>query len=106
MAEEFCGENSIARLFRVGDGFWFSLSFLASARACLFTSVWSRTISCPKLRTSLFFDFARTEVSPFLGGPMHYAHARGMIEVMRTLEQLAKNYDERVRPDQSWNQLK
>jgi 3-hydroxyacyl-CoA dehydrogenase/enoyl-CoA hydratase/3-hydroxybutyryl-CoA epimerase len=54
----------------------------------------------------LFFDFARTEVSPFLGGPMHYAHARGMIEVMRTLEQLAKKYDERVRLDQSWNQLK
>jgi 3-hydroxyacyl-CoA dehydrogenase/enoyl-CoA hydratase/3-hydroxybutyryl-CoA epimerase len=47
-----------------------------------------------------------TGFAPFLGGPMHYAHARGVAEVMRTLEHLTEKYGERFRPDEGWNQLK
>ncbi|MGA7386447.1 MAG: 3-hydroxyacyl-CoA dehydrogenase NAD-binding domain-containing protein [Pseudolabrys sp.] len=47
-----------------------------------------------------------TGFAPFRGGPMRYAHARGVAEIVRTLEQLAEKYGERFRPDQGWNQLK
>jgi 3-hydroxyacyl-CoA dehydrogenase/enoyl-CoA hydratase/3-hydroxybutyryl-CoA epimerase len=47
-----------------------------------------------------------TGFAPFFGGPMHYAHTRGVGEVIRTLEHLAEKYGERFRPDQGWNQLK
>jgi hypothetical protein len=33
-------------------------------------------------------------------------YARGAVEIMRTLEQLVKKYDERFRLDQGWSELK
>lgn len=44
-----------------------------------------------------------TGFAPFRGGPMTYAHKRGFDEIERSLEGLAKKYDNRFKPDPGWS---
>jgi 3-hydroxyacyl-CoA dehydrogenase / enoyl-CoA hydratase / 3-hydroxybutyryl-CoA epimerase len=46
-----------------------------------------------------------TGFAPFRGGPLHYARARGVGAVTARLEELARLYGERFRPDPGWQQL-
>jgi 3-hydroxyacyl-CoA dehydrogenase / enoyl-CoA hydratase / 3-hydroxybutyryl-CoA epimerase len=46
-----------------------------------------------------------TGFAPFRGGPLAYAKARGIGEVVRRLGELEKLYGERFRPDAGWRQL-
>jgi 3-hydroxyacyl-CoA dehydrogenase / enoyl-CoA hydratase / 3-hydroxybutyryl-CoA epimerase len=43
-----------------------------------------------------------TGFAPFRGGPVHYAKARGIANVTARLEELARTYGERFRPDAGW----
>ena len=47
-----------------------------------------------------------TGFAPFRGGPLHYAKARGIDEVVSRLEALAEKYGERFQPHQGWNSIK
>ena len=47
-----------------------------------------------------------TGFAPFRGGPMHYAHSRGIADVVLALTQLATKYGERFRPDPGWDRIK
>jgi 3-hydroxyacyl-CoA dehydrogenase/enoyl-CoA hydratase/3-hydroxybutyryl-CoA epimerase len=47
-----------------------------------------------------------TGFAPFRGGPMHYARARGVADVVQTLKTLAAKYGERFQPDPGWDKLK
>jgi 3-hydroxyacyl-CoA dehydrogenase/enoyl-CoA hydratase/3-hydroxybutyryl-CoA epimerase len=47
-----------------------------------------------------------TGFAPFRGGPMHYARARGVADIVLTLTQLATKYGERFQPDPGWNRIK
>jgi 3-hydroxyacyl-CoA dehydrogenase/enoyl-CoA hydratase/3-hydroxybutyryl-CoA epimerase len=46
-----------------------------------------------------------TGFAPFRGGPLTYARARGVTDVVRRLEELAARYGERFRPDAGWSTL-
>jgi 3-hydroxyacyl-CoA dehydrogenase / enoyl-CoA hydratase / 3-hydroxybutyryl-CoA epimerase len=46
-----------------------------------------------------------TGFAPFRGGPLNYAKARGIAAVTSRLEELAKRYGERFRPDPGWREL-
>jgi 3-hydroxyacyl-CoA dehydrogenase / enoyl-CoA hydratase / 3-hydroxybutyryl-CoA epimerase len=46
-----------------------------------------------------------TGFAPFRGGPLQYARARGIANVTARLEELAKRYGERFRPDPGWQQI-
>jgi 3-hydroxyacyl-CoA dehydrogenase/enoyl-CoA hydratase/3-hydroxybutyryl-CoA epimerase len=46
-----------------------------------------------------------TGFAPFRGGPLHYAKARGIANVTARLEDLARRYGERFRPDPGWQQF-
>jgi 3-hydroxyacyl-CoA dehydrogenase/enoyl-CoA hydratase/3-hydroxybutyryl-CoA epimerase len=46
-----------------------------------------------------------TGFAPFRGGPMHYARARGPINVRDTLARFAKVYGKRFQPDPGWETL-
>ncbi|MGO9515236.1 MAG: 3-hydroxyacyl-CoA dehydrogenase NAD-binding domain-containing protein [Steroidobacteraceae bacterium] len=46
-----------------------------------------------------------TGFAPFRGGPLNYAKARGVDEVLRRLTELEQRYGERFRPDAGWKQL-
>jgi 3-hydroxyacyl-CoA dehydrogenase/enoyl-CoA hydratase/3-hydroxybutyryl-CoA epimerase len=46
-----------------------------------------------------------TGFAPFRGGPIHYIRERGTSTVKERLEQLARDYGERFRPDQGWQEL-
>jgi 3-hydroxyacyl-CoA dehydrogenase/enoyl-CoA hydratase/3-hydroxybutyryl-CoA epimerase len=46
-----------------------------------------------------------TGFAPFRGGPLQYARARGIANVTARLEELARRYGERFRPDPGWQQL-
>jgi 3-hydroxyacyl-CoA dehydrogenase/enoyl-CoA hydratase/3-hydroxybutyryl-CoA epimerase len=46
-----------------------------------------------------------TGFAPFRGGPLHYAKARGIADITARLEDLARRYGERFRPDPGWRQL-
>jgi 3-hydroxyacyl-CoA dehydrogenase/enoyl-CoA hydratase/3-hydroxybutyryl-CoA epimerase len=46
-----------------------------------------------------------TGFAPFRGGPLTYARARGITDVVRRLEELAARYGERFRPDAGWSTL-
>jgi 3-hydroxyacyl-CoA dehydrogenase/enoyl-CoA hydratase/3-hydroxybutyryl-CoA epimerase len=46
-----------------------------------------------------------TGFAPFRGGPLHYAQERGVPVVTARLEELARRYGERFRPDPGWHQL-
>jgi 3-hydroxyacyl-CoA dehydrogenase / enoyl-CoA hydratase / 3-hydroxybutyryl-CoA epimerase len=46
-----------------------------------------------------------TGFAPFRGGPLQYAKARGIDNVIARLEELARRYGERFRPDPGWQQL-
>jgi 3-hydroxyacyl-CoA dehydrogenase/enoyl-CoA hydratase/3-hydroxybutyryl-CoA epimerase len=46
-----------------------------------------------------------TGFAPFRGGPLHYAKARGVANVTARLEELARRYGERFRPDPGWQQF-
>lgn len=41
-----------------------------------------------------------TGFAPFRGGPMSYAHERGMDDIRKSLETLANNHGDRFRPDE------
>jgi 3-hydroxyacyl-CoA dehydrogenase / enoyl-CoA hydratase / 3-hydroxybutyryl-CoA epimerase len=43
-----------------------------------------------------------TGFAPFRGGPLHYAKERGIANVTARLEELARRYGERFRPDPGW----
>jgi 3-hydroxyacyl-CoA dehydrogenase/enoyl-CoA hydratase/3-hydroxybutyryl-CoA epimerase len=47
-----------------------------------------------------------TGFAPFRGGPMHYAHTRGVADVRDTLKRLAEKYGPRFQPDPGWDSLK
>ena len=47
-----------------------------------------------------------TGFAPFRGGPLHYAKARGIDNVVSTLQGLAEKYGKRFSPDPGWDQLK
>jgi 3-hydroxyacyl-CoA dehydrogenase/enoyl-CoA hydratase/3-hydroxybutyryl-CoA epimerase len=46
-----------------------------------------------------------TGFAPFRGGPLQYAKARGIANVIARLEELARRYGERFRPDPGWQQF-
>ena len=46
-----------------------------------------------------------TGFAPFRGGPLHYARERGITDVTARLEELARRYGERFRPDPGWQQF-
>jgi len=46
-----------------------------------------------------------TGFAPFRGGPLQYAKQRGIAKVTARLEELAKRYGERFRPDPGWGQI-
>jgi 3-hydroxyacyl-CoA dehydrogenase/enoyl-CoA hydratase/3-hydroxybutyryl-CoA epimerase len=46
-----------------------------------------------------------TGFAPFRGGPLHYARERGITDVIARLEELARRYGERFRPDPGWRQV-
>jgi 3-hydroxyacyl-CoA dehydrogenase/enoyl-CoA hydratase/3-hydroxybutyryl-CoA epimerase len=46
-----------------------------------------------------------TGFAPFRGGPLHYAAERGIAGVTARLEELARRYGERFRPDPGWQQF-
>jgi len=46
-----------------------------------------------------------TGFAPFRGGPLQYAKERGIANVTARLEELARQYGERFRPDPGWQQL-
>jgi 3-hydroxyacyl-CoA dehydrogenase / enoyl-CoA hydratase / 3-hydroxybutyryl-CoA epimerase len=46
-----------------------------------------------------------TGFAPFRGGPLHYAKARGVGKITTRLEELARRYGERFRPDPGWRQF-
>ena len=47
-----------------------------------------------------------TGFAPFRGGPIHYAKARGLTEIVAQLEQFSKQYGERFRPKAGWELIK
>ncbi len=47
-----------------------------------------------------------TGFAPFRGGPMHYAHSRGVADIVLALTQLATKYGERFQPDSGWDRIK
>jgi 3-hydroxyacyl-CoA dehydrogenase/enoyl-CoA hydratase/3-hydroxybutyryl-CoA epimerase len=47
-----------------------------------------------------------TGFAPFRGGPLHYAKARGVDNVVSALQGLAQKYGKRFTPDPGWDQLK
>lgn len=47
-----------------------------------------------------------TGFAPFRGGPMHYARARGVAEIVLALTQLAAKHGERFQPDSGWDRIK
>jgi 3-hydroxyacyl-CoA dehydrogenase/enoyl-CoA hydratase/3-hydroxybutyryl-CoA epimerase len=46
-----------------------------------------------------------TGFAPFRGGPLHYAAERGIAAVTARLEELARRYGERFRPDPGWKRF-
>jgi 3-hydroxyacyl-CoA dehydrogenase/enoyl-CoA hydratase/3-hydroxybutyryl-CoA epimerase len=46
-----------------------------------------------------------TGFAPFRGGPLQYAKSRGIADVTARLEDLARRYGERFRPDPGWQQF-
>jgi 3-hydroxyacyl-CoA dehydrogenase/enoyl-CoA hydratase/3-hydroxybutyryl-CoA epimerase len=46
-----------------------------------------------------------TGFAPFRGGPMHYARARGLVNVRDELKRLAQKYGNRFQPDPRWDQI-
>jgi 3-hydroxyacyl-CoA dehydrogenase/enoyl-CoA hydratase/3-hydroxybutyryl-CoA epimerase len=47
-----------------------------------------------------------TGFAPFRGGPLHYAKARGVDNVVSALQGLAQKYGKRFAPDPGWDELK
>lgn len=47
-----------------------------------------------------------TGFAPFRGGPMHYAHVRGVDNIKQRLTQLSEKYGQRFQPDAGWNTFK
>jgi 3-hydroxyacyl-CoA dehydrogenase/enoyl-CoA hydratase/3-hydroxybutyryl-CoA epimerase len=46
-----------------------------------------------------------TGFAPFRGGPMHYAHSRGVADIVLALTHLAAKYGERFQPDRGWDRI-
>ncbi|MCF1505761.1 3-hydroxyacyl-CoA dehydrogenase NAD-binding domain-containing protein [Afifella sp. H1R] len=47
-----------------------------------------------------------TGFAPFRGGPLHYARARGVDDVVAALDKLAEKYGDRFKPDDGWTKLR
>jgi 3-hydroxyacyl-CoA dehydrogenase/enoyl-CoA hydratase/3-hydroxybutyryl-CoA epimerase len=47
-----------------------------------------------------------TGFAPFRGGPLHYARARGVDDIVSTLKRLASQHGPRFEPDQGWEKLR
>jgi len=47
-----------------------------------------------------------TGFAPFRGGPIHYAHSRGVADIVLALTQSATKYGERFQPDPGWGRIK
>jgi 3-hydroxyacyl-CoA dehydrogenase/enoyl-CoA hydratase/3-hydroxybutyryl-CoA epimerase len=47
-----------------------------------------------------------TGFAPFRGGPLHYAKARGVDDIVSTLRNFSQKYGKRFTPDPGWDQLK
>ena len=43
-----------------------------------------------------------TGFAPFRGGPLHYARARGVQEVVQTLQSMERKFGPRFKPSQGW----
>ncbi|PAQ11037.1 3-hydroxyacyl-CoA dehydrogenase NAD-binding domain-containing protein [Mesorhizobium temperatum] len=46
-----------------------------------------------------------TGFAPFRGGPMHYAHSRGVADILEALKQLEQKHGPRFAPDKGWEAL-
>jgi len=46
-----------------------------------------------------------TGFAPFRGGPLHYAKARGVDDIVSTLRNFSQKYGKRFTPDPGWDQL-
>ncbi|MGI9413856.1 MAG: 3-hydroxyacyl-CoA dehydrogenase NAD-binding domain-containing protein, partial [Hyphomicrobiales bacterium] len=46
-----------------------------------------------------------TGFAPFRAGPLHYARARGLEDVVAKLEELSTSHGPRFRPDAGWKDL-
>lgn len=46
-----------------------------------------------------------TGFAPFRGGPIHYAHERGISEVVKRLEELSVAHGDAFKPDEGWQQV-
>ena len=47
-----------------------------------------------------------TGFAPFRGGPLHYARARGVPQIVARLEELAAKHGPRFKPDEGWSALR
>lgn len=75
------------------------LRMINEAAACLSEKV----ISDPDLLDAgMIFG---TGFAPFLGGPLQYAKTRGIKTIVARLEGFAKQYGERFKPHESWQQF-
>ncbi len=75
------------------------LPLLNACAACLRTGV---VDDADVLDGAIVFG---TGFAPFRGGPMHYARARGVAEIIATLERLARQHGPRFEPDPHWHSL-
>jgi 3-hydroxyacyl-CoA dehydrogenase/enoyl-CoA hydratase/3-hydroxybutyryl-CoA epimerase len=75
------------------------LVMLNEAVACLRESIVS---DADLLDAGMIFG---TGFAPFLGGPIHYAKARGIDTIQKRLEQLQDQYGDRFSPDPGWQAL-
>lgn len=75
---------------------------LALVNECV--AVWrERLVDSPELvDAGVIFG---TGFAPFRGGPLHYAHSRGIDECTQRLRELAARYGDRFTPDAGWMQL-
>jgi 3-hydroxyacyl-CoA dehydrogenase/enoyl-CoA hydratase/3-hydroxybutyryl-CoA epimerase len=75
------------------------LQYLNEAVACLREGV---VEDADLLDAGMIFG---TGFAPFRGGPLHYARARGVPEIVARLEALAGKYGPRFKPDAGWSTL-
>jgi len=75
------------------------LQYLNEAVACLREKV---VEDADLLDAGMIFG---TGFAPFRGGPLHYARARGVPQIVARLEELAARHGPRFRPDAGWSTL-
>ncbi len=75
------------------------LRMLNEAMACLDEGV---ITDADLLDAGMIFG---TGFAPFRGGPIHYAKARGIVEVVSQLERFSTQYGDRFKPNAGWENL-